>query len=482
MESVEFRQDVAISRKSLVRASESLNLERRVRPTEEIVRAVLLFCGIVSIFTTIGIVYVLGRESSQFFTSRAFILAKAPVAAETTSIALAEAIPANSTIIPFTLDADRLPLADNQFIKINDEVMRVLSRGQRTLTVERALDGTTAADHATASQIFPMQEVQIKPLEPLSLEGTAIQVAPTFGREFTVGDTIQLDLEVMRVTGVEGDTLIVERGVDGTQAASHGTERTLQIADPVTIGEFLTSTVWQPQIGDFGILPLVSATLITSVIALSVAIPVGLASAIYLSEYAPRGVRNTLKPILEILAGIPTVVYGFFALTFMTPTLQSIFGNDRVEYYNMLSAGLVMGILIVPLISSMSEDALNAVPRALREASYGLGATRLETTLKVVLPAAISGVLSAFIIGASRAVGETMIVALAAGAGPAFTLNVFSGAETMTGHIARISGGDLGRGTIDYNSIFAIGLMLFLMTLVLNVISAYVVRRLREKY
>jgi phosphate transport system permease protein len=204
--------------------------------------------------------------------------------------------------------------------------------------------------------------------------------------------------------------------------------------------------------------------------------------AIYLSEYATLRVRNTLKPILEILAGIPTVVYGYFALTFMTPLHRAIFGDDVVQIYNTASAGIVIGILILPLVSSMGEDALSAVPRSLREAAYGLGATKLETSLKVVVPAAISGIAAAFIVAISRAVGETMVVALAAGAGPNFTFNPFEAAETMTGHIARISGGDLSYDSVDYNSIFAIGLMLFLITLILNIISGYLVAYFREEY
>ena len=221
--------------------------------------------------------------------------------------------------------------------------------------------------------------------------------------------------------------------------------------------------------------------LVTSVIAMFVSLPLGLSAALYLSEYASPRARSALKPILEILAGIPTVVYGYFALLFMTPLLQKIFG-DRVEVYNMASAGIVMGIMILPLISSMSEDALSAVPRSLREAAYAMGATKFEASLQIVLPAALSGIGAAFIIGISRAVGETMIVAVAAGAGPNFTFDPFQAAETMTGHIARISGGDLSYNTIDYTSLFAIALMLFLVTLVLNLISQRVVERFRERY
>jgi phosphate transport system permease protein len=192
--------------------------------------------------------------------------------------------------------------------------------------------------------------------------------------------------------------------------------------------------------------------------------------------------RSIIKPVLEVLSGIPTVVYGYFALTFMTPLLRSIFGQNVVDIYNTASAGIVMGILILPLVSSMSEDALHAVPQSLRQAAYGLGATKLETAVRVVVPAAFSGIAAAFIVAVSRAVGETMIVAIAAGAGPAFTFNPFQAAETMTGHIVRISGGDLSYDSIDYNSIFAIGLLLFLMTLSLNIISQRVVRRFREVY
>ena len=261
-----------------------------------------------------------------------------------------------------------------------------------------------------------------------------------------------------------------------------GKEAWLFFGNPdVTFAKFFGTTEWSPGIGKYGIWPLVVATLITSAIAICVSLPLGLAAALYLSEYASPKARSTLKPILEILAGIPTVVYGYFALLFMTPLLQNIFGN-RVEVYNMASAGIVMGIMILPLISSMSEDALSAVPRALREGAYAMGATKFETSIQVVLPAALSGVGAAVIIGISRAIGETMIVAVAAGAGPNFTFNPFRAAETMTGHIARISGGDLSYNSIDYTSLFAIALMLFLVTLILNLISQAIINRFRQRY
>ena len=250
----------------------------------------------------------------------------------------------------------------------------------------------------------------------------------------------------------------------------------------VSIVEFFTTTEWIPAIGKFGVLSLVNATLMISGIAMLVALPLGLATAIYLSEYASPRARGILKPVLEVLSGIPTVVFGYFALTFMTPLLRRLFGVDNVQIFNTASAGIVVGILIIPLVSSLSEDALHAVPNALRQAAYGLGATKLETAIRVIVPAALSGISAAFVVGISRAIGETMIVAIAAGAGPKFTFNPFESAETMTGHIVRISGGDLSYDSIDYNSIFAIGLLLFVMTLVLNIASRFIVGRFREVY
>jgi phosphate transport system permease protein len=250
----------------------------------------------------------------------------------------------------------------------------------------------------------------------------------------------------------------------------------------VNFVEFFTTTTWQPQIGSFGIWPLLTATLMVTFFAMIVAIPIGIAVAIYLSEYAQERTRKLVKPTMEVLAGIPTVVYGYFALTWFTPQLRNVFDSDTVQIYNTLSAGLVMGILILPLIATMCEDALYAVPRSLREAAYGVGATKLETAVKIVLPAATSGIAAAIILGISRAIGETMIVAIAAGAGPKFTLNPFLGAETITGHIVRISGGDLSYESIDYNSLFALALVLFFMTLILNLISQRIVRKFREEY
>lgn len=262
----------------------------------------------------------------------------------------------------------------------------------------------------------------------------------------------------------------------------------------VTLWNFFTGITWQPRIEEFGIWPLLMMTLEISVIAMAVALPIGLLIAIYLSEYAHHRLRATIKPVLEILAGVPTVVFGYFALTFVTPILRGAFGPDTVNIYNVLSAGLVVGILILPLVSSMAEDALSAVPRSLREAAFGVGANKLETSFNIVVPAALSGLSAAFIVATSRAVGETMVVAIAAGSGPrnfpswkdAATnlalVNPFKSGETMTGYMVRISGGDISFNSLDYDSLFAIGVLLFVMTLGLNLLSRRIVRMFREVY
>ena len=262
--------------------------------------------------------------------------------------------------------------------------------------------------------------------------------------------------------------------------------------DQVSVVEFFTHTVWQPQAGVFGVLPLVLGTILISIIAILVAVPIGLAAAIYLSEYASQRVRGIIKPVLEILVGIPTVVYGFFALTFVTPLLRDTLGGNVVGFFNVLSPGVVVGILIVPLVSSLSEDALSAVPDSLRQAAYGLGASKLEVSLRIVVPAALSGIAAGIVVAISRAVGETMVVTLAAGAAPrnfdwgdpifGYILNPFEEAQAMTGYIVVTASGDLGYNTIDYNSIFAIGLTLFFMTLGLNSLSRRFVKRFRQEY
>jgi len=257
---------------------------------------------------------------------------------------------------------------------------------------------------------------------------------------------------------------------------------TVEFFRVVPIVRFLTDTQWTPLFPEkhFGIMVLASATLLTSFIAVAVSLPIGLLSAIYLSEYAPTRVRQVLKPLLEILAGIPTVVYGYFALLFVTPLLKRFIPD--IAGFNALSAGLVMGIMIIPLVSSLSEDALYAVPQSLRDAAYALGATKREVATGVAIPAAFSGIVASFILAISRAVGETMIVAIAAGQNPRLTLNPLVPIETMTAYIVQISLGDTPANSLEFRTIFAVGMMLFLMTLVLNIISHWVVRRFREVY
>ncbi len=384
------------------------SLLKRPRIRESLIKTFLFLCGALSIFTTLGIVYILSTESIAFFTRQ-------------------------------------------QWENTN-----------KSLTAE------------------------------LDTESTQLVVS-TAGAQIGAGDTIRLGDEVMTVTAVSGTVIEVLRGQQETAVTPHRAGIQLFRSNKVTLSEIFTNTKWIPQLGEFGIWPLVLATLMTSLIAMIVALPVGLAAAIYLSEYASERVRGTIKPILEILAGIPTVVFGYFALTFVTPLLRGIFGQQTVEIFNTASAGIVVGIVIIPLVSSMSEDALHAVPRALREAAYGLGATKLETSLKIVVPAALSGITAAVVVAVSRAIGETMVVAIAAGAGPknfelgkdslfGYILNPFVAAETMTGHIVRISGGDLSYDSIDYNSLFAIGLLLFMMTFALNLLARRFVARYREVY
>jgi phosphate transport system permease protein len=377
----------------------SLELRKRPRIGETIIQTFLFLAGALTILTTIGIVFVLGQESFNFFTRLSW---------EGTNKELAAAVTTTDT---------EFELSEGGRLKKPDQLIRI-------------------GNH----------------------------------------------VEIMNVISVDGDSITVERGAQKTIPEEYHTGMDVFSANNVTLTEFFSSTKWNPQIGNFGIWPLLNSTLMTSFIAMLVALPLGLSVAIYLSEYATERARGILKPILEVLSGVPTVVYGYFALTFMTPLLRLVLGQDIVDIYNTSSAGIVIGILVLPLVSSMSEDALHAVPNSLRQAAFAMGATKLETAIKVVLPAAISGITAAFIVSISRAIGETMIVAIAAGAGPRFTFNPFESAETMTGHIVRISGGDLSYDSIDYNSIFAIGLLLFLITLTLNVISRRIVARFREVY
>lgn len=250
----------------------------------------------------------------------------------------------------------------------------------------------------------------------------------------------------------------------------------------VPLKDFLTDTQWTPLFDDahYGILPLLCGTLVTTLVAMMVALPMGTVIAIYLSEYAPQKLRESVKPILELLSSVPTVVYGYFALLFVTPLLQKIIPD--LGGFNMLSAGIVIGIMIIPYVSSVSEDAMRAVPMHFKESSYAMGATRLQTSLRVVLPSAFSGVAAAYILGISRAVGETMVVAIAAGMQPNLTWNPLEPAETITAYIVQVSLGDLPHGSIGYQTIFAAGLTLLCITFVFNVIGHFLRKRFRDIY
>jgi phosphate transport system permease protein len=475
-------------------------LMKKARAGEEVIRALLLFCGVVSIFTTLGIVFVLGRESLLLLGAEAWLPTKIPILNESAEeLTLLDALPAGQATFPLDLSelSTYQAFSSGNFISVGDELMEIESRTQGEVTVIRGVLGTEPTVHAGDATVQVFEDEQVRTINALS--STEADANPDEGiyfdriyleawmlEPFEVGQRLRIgqSSEELRITEINIDEnyLGVERGVGDLTAVRHGDGEQVSLPDAFRPAEFFTNFRWSPTLGEFGIAPLVSATLLTSLIAMLVALPLGLGSAIYLSEYAKPQLRAILKPVLEILAGVPTVVYGYFAIQAMTPFLQLITPEGLVGVYNMASAGIVMGIMILPTVSSMSEDALSAVPRALREASYGLGGTRLETVTKVVLPAALSGILAAFIVAVSRAVGETMIVAIAAGAAPNFTLNPFEGAETMTGHIVRISKGDLSYNSVEYNSIFAIGMTLFVITLSLNLISAWIVRRFREAY
>ncbi|MGI6250014.1 MAG: phosphate ABC transporter permease subunit PstC [Anaerolineaceae bacterium] len=258
----------------------------------------------------------------------------------------------------------------------------------------------------------------------------------------------------------------------------------------VSLWKFLTGTRWQPLASkptpeNFGILPLVAGTLLVAGVAALLAVPVGLGTAIFLSEYASDKLRGIIKPVLEILAGVPSVVYGFFAISFITPIIKTVFETwlgMKVMFFNALSAGLVVGIMIIPMIASVSEDSMRAVPRSLREAAYAVGATKFEVATKVVVPAALSGIVAAFILAISRAIGETMAVSIAAGSTPIMTLNPLNSVQTLTAFIVQVSFGDAAAGSINSQSIYAVGMTLFVMTFIMNLISDLVLRKFREVY
>ena len=250
----------------------------------------------------------------------------------------------------------------------------------------------------------------------------------------------------------------------------------------ISILEFFTSTELSPLGADpsFGVLPLINGTLISTAIAMCVAIPIGLTSAIFLSEYASEKVRKIIKPLLEVLAGIPTIVYGFFAYSLVTPILMNVVPG--LEAKNVLSPGIVMGIMIIPMVASLSEDAMSSVPNAMREGALGLGSTKLEVALKVIIPAAFSGIMASFVLAISRAIGETMIVTIASGSNKNFTFDIRESMQTMTAYIVEFTSGDAGTGTTGYYSLYAVGLTLFVFTLIMNLIAQYISRKFREEY
>jgi phosphate transport system permease protein len=256
----------------------------------------------------------------------------------------------------------------------------------------------------------------------------------------------------------------------------------LQFFRQVSLVDFLTGTTWAPHgiPGQFGVLPLVCGTFLVAFGSAIIAIPLGLGAAIYLSEYASPGVRDVLKPVLEILAGIPSVVFGYLAIVFVSPVVRSVF--PHADIFNAVNGSIVVGIMILPMIVSLSEDVLRSVPRSLREGAYALGATKLDVTVSVVVPAALSGIMASFLLAIARAVGETMAVALAVGKRPQMTLNPLKSVQTMTAFIVETSKGDVPRGTLGYQTIFAVGLALFLMTLALNVLAQWILKHMREKY
>ncbi len=261
-------------------------------------------------------------------------------------------------------------------------------------------------------------------------------------------------------------------------------EETIRFFGDVGVGDFLFGREWAPLFSEpsFGVLPLVSGTLLITAIALVVAIPLGLGAAVYLAEYASTRVRKIVKPVLELLAGVPTIVFGYFALTFFTPTiLRDVLAAD-VQVFNALAAGIIMGFMVVPTIASLAEDAMSAVPAALREGAFGLGATKLQVSTRVIFPAALSGIVAAIILGISRAIGETMIVLVAAGQVPNLTADPRQSVETMTTFIAATAKGDVPVGSIGYKTIFAVGMTLFVMTLIMNALSIRFVRRYRQVY
>jgi|SRR5688572_847617 phosphate transport system permease protein len=337
----------------------------------------------------------------------------------------------------------------------------------------------------------PSRPVERQPIRRFDIRSRPVQTRTVIPSPRTPG----LQAGRPRLSGGRGSATVKERAIQSVLATCSAVSvlttagiigvlffETASFFREVSLWDFLTDTQWTPLFAEkhFGIMVLASATFLTSAIALAVSLPIGLLAAIFLSEIASERTRRTVKPLLEILAGVPTVVYGYFALLFVTPMLRLVFPD--ISGLNALSAGLVMGIMILPLVASLSEDALYSVPQTLRDGAYALGASRVQAATRVVVPAALSGVVASFILAVSRAVGETMVVAIAAGQTPRLTLNPLVAVETMTAFIVQVSLGDTPAGTLEFRTIFAVGTTLFLMTLVLNLVSHALVQRFRQRY
>ena len=348
-------------------------LKKKVRLFELIIQNLLLLCGLVSIITTVGILYTLGENSLLFFRRQAFEQTKintvepAIVMNMDEAVVVAESISASGTSVPIALgERASQPLATGQILVIGEERMRIRSVSRSDLSVERAYDGSRASAHEAGANIYLHVDKTILLSGELSVSATEIPLPAGSAAAFAGEDKIRIEQEIMRIVSVDeaAATLTVERGVDDTNVVRHHENLPIFITKPVTLTEFFTGTQWNPQLGRLGIWPLLNATLMTTFFALLLALPVGLGIAIYLSEYATARFRSFVKPVLEILVGVPTVVYGYFALTWLTPLLQDLLGV-QVKQFNTLSAGLVMGIMIVPTIASISEDALSSVPGSL---------------------------------------------------------------------------------------------------------------------
>lgn len=478
----------------------------RGKPVKEwIIEGLLLMAGFSSVLITIGIVAILVMETAGFFGMHSRVVVTAPAHMDTAR-ANAEQLGKQRAQVAGELaeNARRRAAVEAGAAPDPAEVRKL----QAEATQAKARDEALAAEESRANADIARVEAEEKKLEEYIKELDGLKAERKRLKEQLAAGAIPAnqsrdamqsrlgELEGMKLAGfdtesaeIHGNQIWVfseKKDFADAKAALRGkgfaVDETASRASRVTVWEFLSGSQWTPLFRErrFGILPLIAGTLVTTFVALLVAIPVGTIIAIYLSEYAPHKLRETLKPVLELLSAVPTVVYGYFALLFVTPLLQSFVPN--LPGFNMLSAGLVMGVMIIPYVSSLSEDAMHAVPMSMREGSYAMGATNMQTAFKVVMPSALSGVTAAYILGISRALGETMVVAIAAGQDPTLTWSPRDQASTITAYIVQVSKGDIQHASIGYQTIFAAGLTLLLMTLFFN-IGGYILRkRYREAY